>query len=62
MLTKIIKRDGREVNFDIEKIANAIYAAAQVTGGKDFDMAMSLAEKVVSYLSDELQLTHPTVE
>ena len=24
MLTKIIKRDGREVNFSIEKIANAV--------------------------------------
>lgn len=32
MLTKIIKRDGREVNFSIEKIANAIFKAAAVYG------------------------------
>ena len=32
MLTKIIKRDGREVNFSIEKIANAIFKAAQSMG------------------------------
>ncbi len=35
MLTKIIKRDGREVPFNIEKIANAIFRAAQAVGGSD---------------------------
>ena len=43
MLTKIIKRDGREVPFNIEKIANAIFKAAQAVGGSDYDQAMALA-------------------
>ena len=33
-IQKIIKRDGRTVDFDIEKITNAIFKAAQVLGGK----------------------------
>ena len=37
MVEKILKRDGREVDFSIEKIANAVYQAAKATGGKDFD-------------------------
>ena len=62
MLTKIIKRDGREVNFDIEKIANAIFEAAKAAGGKDFDMSMELAARVANFLSIDLGLTAPTVE
>ena len=39
MITKIIKRDGREANFDTEKITQAIYKAAQAIGGNDYDAA-----------------------
>jgi len=46
MITKIIKRDGREVPFNIEKIANAIFRAAQAVGGSDYDEAMTLACEV----------------
>ena len=46
MLTKIIKRDGREVPFNIEKIASAIFKAAQAVGGSDYDQAMVLACEV----------------
>ncbi|MBQ8746679.1 MAG: anaerobic ribonucleoside triphosphate reductase [Clostridia bacterium] len=46
MLTKIVKRDGREVPFNIEKIANAIFKAAQAVGGSDYDQAMALACEV----------------
>ncbi|MBQ7718940.1 MAG: anaerobic ribonucleoside triphosphate reductase [Clostridia bacterium] len=46
MLTKIIKRDGREVPFNVEKIAQAIYKAAQAIGGKNYDTALSLAFQV----------------
>ena len=45
MLTKIIKRDGREVNFSIEKIANAIFKAAQSMGGKDYEESLALANQ-----------------
>ena len=34
-IKQIIKRDGRTVDFNVDKIADAIYKAAQVLGGKD---------------------------
>ena len=33
-IKQIIKRDGRTVDFDVDKIADAIYKAAQVLGGR----------------------------
>ena len=33
MITKIIKRDGREAPFNIEKIAKAVFKAAEAAGG-----------------------------
>lgn len=62
MIMKIRKRDGREVPFNIEKIANAIYKAASATGGRDYDTALRLAEKVVEYLESNLHKKAPTVE
>lgn len=61
MITKILKRDGREASFDIEKIANAIYKAAEAIGGKDYDTSMALAEAVVEYL-EEKDIDTPSVE
>lgn len=46
MITKIIKRDGREVPFNLEKIARAIFRAAQAVGGSDYDEAVALACEV----------------
>ncbi|MGN0710606.1 MAG: anaerobic ribonucleoside triphosphate reductase [Anaerovoracaceae bacterium] len=62
MIRKIKKRDGRTVDFNREKIAEAIYKAAQVLGGNDFNMARDLAENVEEYLVKEKNLTTPTVE
>ena len=62
MIQKIVKRDGREVNFDIEKIANAIYKAAEAIGGKDYQTSLDLANMVVNYIEEELGLERPTVE
>ncbi|MBQ8551779.1 MAG: anaerobic ribonucleoside triphosphate reductase [Clostridia bacterium] len=50
MITKIVKRDGREAPFNIEKIAQAIYKAAQAVGGHDYSTAMDLACKVADAL------------
>ncbi|MEG2395735.1 MAG: anaerobic ribonucleoside triphosphate reductase [Oscillospiraceae bacterium] len=61
MIEKIIKRDGREVDFSAEKIANAIYQAAKAMGGKDYDSALELATKVEQFLERE-GLSKPTVE
>ena len=62
MITKIRKRDGREAPFNIEKIANAIYKAASATGGRDYDAALKLAEKVVDYIEKKLDKKIPSVE
>jgi len=64
MVTKIIKRDGREVPFNIEKIANAIFKAAKAIGGSDYDSALNLAYKVTEDIEKEYEKTkkHPTVE
>ncbi len=50
MITKIIKRDGREAPFNIEKIAGAIFKAAQAVGGHDYSISMNLACKVAERL------------
>ncbi len=64
MITKIVKRDGREVPFNIEKIANAIFKAAQAVGGSDYDEAMALACEVAELAEEESKAsgTVPTVE
>lgn len=62
MITMIKKRDGREVPFNIEKIANAIFKAATATGGKDYNTALKLAEKTVEYIEKNLDKKIPTVE
>ena len=50
MITKIRKRDGREVPFNIERITNAIFKAAVAAGGSDYHTAESLAEQVAETL------------
>ncbi len=62
MIQTIIKRDGREAPFELEKITNAIFSAAQVLGGQDYETAKGLAEKVVEYLERELHEERPSVE
>ncbi len=62
MIQTIIKRDGREAPFEIEKITNAIFSAAQVLGGQDHETARDLAGKVVDYLEKDLHEERPSVE
>ncbi|MBU5292562.1 anaerobic ribonucleoside triphosphate reductase [Anaerosalibacter bizertensis] len=62
MITKIKKRDGREVPFNIEKIANAIFKAAEAVGGQDYNTALKLAEEVTLYLEDNFKGETPEVE
>ncbi|MBQ7313986.1 MAG: anaerobic ribonucleoside triphosphate reductase, partial [Clostridia bacterium] len=64
MITKIIKRDGREVPFNLEKIANAIFRAAQAVGGSDYDEAMTLAIEVSERIEEDFSGTDelPNVE
>ncbi len=62
MITMIKKRDGRQVPFNIEKIASAIYTAAQVVGGNDYGEAMKLADEVCQQLSVSIIGRNPSVE
>ena len=62
MITKIKKRDGREVPFNIEKITNAIFKATKAAGQEDYDLAMILADKVVQRLHEDPNKAIPTVE
>lgn len=62
MYTKIKKRDGKLVNFDVEKIVNAISKAGQVTGEFDTTVAKKLADKVLSLAPERIRRKIPTVE
>ncbi|MCI7327954.1 anaerobic ribonucleoside triphosphate reductase [Hornefia butyriciproducens] len=61
-IERIIKRDGRVVPFDIDKITDAIFNAAQVLGGKDREMSSYLAKQVELYLLEVCHNSVPTVE
>ena len=54
MITKVIKRDGRKVNFNVERIAKSIYKAANSLGGQDYSRSEELANKVYEKL-DKIQ-------
>ena len=62
MIESIIKRDGRTAVFDLEKITEAIFKAAQALGGSDRATAAELAAQVVGYLEEEKEAVNPTVE
>lgn len=56
------KRDGRIVPFNKEKIAEAIFKAAQSVGGENKYLAEDLAEAVTLYLEKKFQSKTPSVE
>jgi anaerobic ribonucleoside-triphosphate reductase len=59
---KIIKRDGRVVNFDQERIINAIFKAAQAVGGADRRVAGNLSQQVVNIINETFRDRLPSVE
>ena len=61
MIQTIVKRDGRTTSFDLDKIASAIYKAAQALGGHDYDTSLALAKEVEQTLEAEYGC-NPTVE
>ena len=58
----IRKRDGRIVEFDADKIAEAIFQAAKAVGGEDHDLAVELAGVVARYLAEFSDKSIPEVE
>lgn len=63
MIQTIVKRDGRTVLYDAQKISQAIYRAAKSIGGKDFETAQKLSGQVEGALEKSLGGNPiPTVE
>ncbi|MFH1521085.1 MAG: ribonucleotide reductase N-terminal alpha domain-containing protein, partial [Candidatus Micrarchaeota archaeon] len=62
-MTKIRKRDGSIVDFNKEKIINAIFKAAQSVGGSNRAEAEEVANLVLKYINEKFTETYtPTVE
>jgi ribonucleoside-triphosphate reductase len=62
MYTEIIKRDGRLVKFDAEKITSAIAKAGLATGEFDYTTARKLTIKVLSLAEKLFEDSKPSVE
>ncbi len=63
MIQKVIKRDGRVVDFDLNKIADAIFKAAKAVGGQNRDLSVKLARQVAdSYMRNNSSDSTPSVE
>ena len=64
-ITKIKKRDGRIVPFEVDKITHAIFKAAKAVGGSDLELAQEMAGKVVEiagYVGDDEVATVDAVQ
>lgn len=64
MITTIVKRDGREAPFNLEKITNAIFKSLQAVGNGNQRLALELATKVAEQTEREnaSKQTPPLVE
>ncbi len=62
MINQVYKRDGTFQEFNLEKIANAIFKAARACGGNDKETAENLAKEVVLELEKQFGKKIPTVE
>ncbi|MCK4551201.1 MAG: hypothetical protein KAT91_04555, partial [Candidatus Aenigmarchaeota archaeon] len=62
-ITRIRKRDGRIVDFDVKKISDAVFNAAEAVGGHDRSVSDAVAEKVKTILEYQFSGKEvPTVE
>ena len=61
-MLKVVKRDGRLVNYDISKIVKAIEKAMISAGRRDVGESKKLAERVEELVSKNFTDTNPTVE
>ena len=62
MITQVKKRDGRIVEFNQQKITNAIFKAAQSVGGDDMSLAVHNSNDVFRVLGEHFNTGVPTVE
>ncbi len=61
-VTKVMKRDGRIVDFNFDKLVDSIFKAAESVGGKDREKAVELAKEVVTKIETESKDSAPKVE
>jgi len=61
-ITYVRKRDGRLVQFNKKKIADAIFKAAQAVGGEDRFLAEELGDVVVMFLEKQQLAIPPGIE
>ncbi len=61
-VSKIIKRDGRVVDFKPEKITNAVFRALKEVGEEDLSLAETVSKKTVDRLERDFRDKTPTVE
>src|SRR4030095_12970490 len=62
-IQKIRKRDGAVVDFDKEKITNAVFRAAESVGGSDRAESERVADKVIQFIKEKYAESYiPTVE
>jgi ribonucleoside-triphosphate reductase len=61
-ISHVRKRDGRIVPFNKERIADAIFKAAQAVGGEDRFVAEELASAVADYLERHYESDMPGIE
>jgi hypothetical protein len=59
---RVIKRDGRIVDFDADRISRALFAASESIGRPDAFAARELADSVVHFLADECEGTFPATQ
>lgn len=62
VVAKIRKRDGRVVNFDKDKITEAIWKAVQAVGGREKSQCTFLSDEVVKLVEMKFDGITPTVE
>jgi ribonucleoside-triphosphate reductase len=63
MIHKVVKRDGRVVDFDLNKIADAIFKAAKAVGGQNRELSVKLARQVAdTYIRNNKNGAMPSVE
>ncbi len=62
MFDRIRKRNGEVVNFESQKITNALYKAGQATGEFDQDVARKLTLRVLDLAIDMIDDRIPSVE
>ena len=62
MFKKVVKRDGKIVNFNPEKITEAIAKAGLATEEFKADRAKALADKVIKRAEETIKTRTPNVE